>query len=163
MLCACFAPDWSRRRRNQSGAAIAATGKNTLPLEVFITKRDNKQYMGEYKFQSLVVYQLSLDYLDHVHDLLTKLPKDERYNLSSQFARAAISIALNIAEGSTGQSNKEQVRFLGMAVRSYIETVACLDLIERRGYIPVIEMSYVRKTGRTLFYKITKFRKALKF
>lgn len=119
--------------------------------------------MGEYKFQSLLVYQLSLDYLDQVYDLLTKLPENEKYNLCSQFARAATSIALNIAEGSTGQSNREQARYLGMALRSYIETVACLDLIERRAYIPNNELSYVRKTGRTLFYKITKFRKALKF
>lgn len=118
--------------------------------------------MGEYKFQSLLVYQLSLDYLDQVYDLLKILPDNERFNLCSQFARAATSITLNIAEGSTGQSNKEQIRFLGIAVRSYIETVACLDLIERRGYIPTDELRSVRKNGRKLFYKITKFQKALR-
>ena len=118
--------------------------------------------MGEYKFQSLKVYQLSLDYIDLVYELLRLLPENERFNISSQFARAATSIALNIAEGSTGQSNKEQSRFLGMAVRSYIETVACLDLIERREYIPANELSCVRRTGRTLFYKITKFQNALR-
>ena len=119
--------------------------------------------MGEYKFQSLLVYQLSLEYNDQVYDLIRTMPDHEKFNLCSQLSRAATSITLNIAEGSTGQSNKEQVRFLGMAIRSYIETVACLDLIERRGYIPVNEMSHVRKTERKLFYKITKFRKALKF
>ena len=115
--------------------------------------------MGEYKFQSLTVYQLSLDYLD----LVERLPDNERFNLCSQIARAATSITLNIAEGSTGQSNKEQTRFLGMAIRSYIETVACLDLIDRRGYIPLNDLSRVKRSGRTLFYKITKFKKALKY
>ena len=118
--------------------------------------------MGEYKFQSLVVYQLSLDYLDRVYEILKMLPDNERFNLCSQIARAATSITLNIAEGSTGQSNKEQARFLGMAVRSYIETVACLDLIERRDYIPPNKLGLVRKTGRTLFYKVTKFKNALR-
>lgn len=117
--------------------------------------------MGEYKFQSLVVYQLSLDYLDQVYEILEILPDNERFNLCSQIARASTSIALNIAEGSTRQSNKEQARFLGMAIRSYIETVACLDLIERRDYIPHNKLNLVRKTGRTLFYKVTKFKNAL--
>jgi hypothetical protein len=49
-----------------------------------------------------------------------------------------------------------------MAICSYIETVACLDIIERRGYLPKNGLVYARKTGRTLFYKITKFQNALK-
>ena len=117
--------------------------------------------MGEYKFQSLIVYQLSLDYIDKVYDLVKEMPAKEKFNLSSQLVRAATSIALNIAEGSTGQSNKEQARFLGLALRSYLETVACLDLIQRRNYISLEKIIELRKTGRTLFYKIIKFRKTL--
>ena len=118
--------------------------------------------MGEYKFQSLLVYQLSLDYIDQVYELIKSLPESEKFNLNSQLVRAATSVSLNIAEGSTGQSNKEQLRFLGMAIRSYIESVACLDMIERRGYIPINELTQVKKTGRTLFLKITKFQKVLR-
>jgi four helix bundle protein len=119
------------------------------------------QGMGEYKFQSLFVYQLALDYVDQVYDLVSSLPDSEKYNLSSQLIRAATSIALNIAEGSTGQSNKEQVRFLSLSLRSYLETVACLDLIQRRDYISPEKIIAVRKTGRNLFYKMTRFRKVL--
>ena len=77
-------------------------------------------HMGEYKFQSLLIYQISLDYIDQVYDLVQRLPAKEKFNLSSQLIRAATSIALNIAEGSTGQSNKEQARFLSMSLRSYL-------------------------------------------
>lgn len=42
---------------------------------------------------------------------------------------------MNIAEGSTGQTDAEFARFLGMAIRSLIETVACQRLIARRGYL----------------------------
>ena len=118
--------------------------------------------MGEYKFQSLLVYQLSLDYIDQVYEFIKSMPENEKFNLNSQFVRAATSVSLNIAEGSTDQSIKEQIRFLGMAIRSYIETVACLDIIKRRGYIPVNELTQAMKTGRTLFLKITKFQKALR-
>ncbi|MET4081443.1 four helix bundle protein [Pedobacter sp. UYP30] len=49
--------------------------------------------------------------------------------------RAADSVLMNIAEGSTGQSNPEFKRFLGYALRSDIEVVNCLHLSKRRGYI----------------------------
>ena len=118
--------------------------------------------MGDYKFQSLFVYQLALDYVDQIYDLVSSLPEREKYNLSSQFVRAATSIALNIAEGSTGQSNKEQIRFLNLSIRSFLETVACLDLCQRRGYFIPEEMIEIRKTGKDLFFKLIRFRKALK-
>src|SRR5881296_1074818 len=82
-----------------------------------------------YKFQRLEVYQLALDYIDLTYSLAGALPRSEEFNLKSQIVRAATSIALNIAEGSTSQSDAEQSRFLGMALRSLIETVACQDII----------------------------------
>ena len=78
-----------------------------------------------YKFEQLEVWKLSLEYTDLIYELAGKLPKSEEYNLKSQIVRAATSISLNIAEGSTGQSDAEQARFLGMAIRSLIEIVAC--------------------------------------
>jgi four helix bundle protein len=117
--------------------------------------------MGEYKFQNLLIYQLALEYINQVYDLVRELPEIERYNLSSQLIRAATSIALNIAEGSTGLSNKEQIRFLNLSIRSYLETVASLDIIQRRNYISQERVSDIRKTGKILFYKVIKFRKVI--
>ena len=57
----------------------------------------------QYKFQKLQVYQLALKYVDAVYALRGKLPQQERFNLSSQIERAAPSIVLIIAEGSTYQ------------------------------------------------------------
>jgi four helix bundle protein len=88
-----------------------------------------------YKFEQLDVWKLSLDYIDLIYKMVEDLPRSEEYNLKSQITRAATSIALNIAEGSQGQSDAEQARFLGMAIRSLIETVACQHLIRRRGYL----------------------------
>src|SRR5215510_12487932 len=49
--------------------------------------------------------------------------------------RAATSISLAIAEGSTGQTDTEQTRFLGIGLRSLYETVACQHIIYRRNYL----------------------------
>jgi four helix bundle protein len=116
----------------------------------------------EYKFQKLDVYQLGLDFVDRIYELANQLPDSERFNLRSQLERAATSIVLNIAEGSTGQSDLEQNRFLGMALRSYIETVACLDLIERRKYLRSETIDSTRELGHRLFVKLQAFRRALK-
>lgn len=115
-----------------------------------------------YKFQKLLVYQLALKYADAIYGLSEKLPQRERFNLSSQIERAATSVVLNIAEGSTGQSDPEQNRFLGFSFRSYLETVACIDMIELRGYVSAKELLALREQGHMLFIKLSAFRKSLR-
>lgn len=85
-----------------------------------------------FKFEKLEVWQLALEYSDLVYGIAGQLPKSEEFNLKSQIVRAATSVALNIAEGSTGQTDTEQARFLGLAICSLLETVACQHLIQRR-------------------------------
>ena len=115
-----------------------------------------------YKFEQLEVWKLSLAYIDTIYALAEKLPKSEEYNLKSQVIRAATSISLNIAEGSTGQTNAEQARFLGMAIRSLVETVACQQIIHRRGYLQeeaLLNKAY--EDSQTLARKLQAFRKSL--
>jgi four helix bundle protein len=82
--------------------------------------------------------------IDKVYGLSRNLPVSERFNLKSQLERAATSIVLSIAEGSTGQSNAERNRFLGLALRSSVETIACLDIIEKQGYLPSVALAKVK-------------------
>ena len=88
-----------------------------------------------FKFEDLRVWQKAIDLSGDVHELTLGFPKEELYVLTSQIKRATDSISLNIAEGSTGQTNKEFNRFLGMALRSAIEVVSCLYLARRRSLI----------------------------
>jgi len=87
-----------------------------------------------FKFEKLKVWQKSLDLADEIDKLTKTFPKEELFILTSQIKRAADSISLNIAEGSTGQSNAEFTRFLRYALRSDIEVVGCLHLGKRRKY-----------------------------
>ena len=68
-----------------------------------------------FKFEKLKVWEKAIDLSVEINDLTKKFPKEELYVLTSQIKRASDSIALNIAEGSTGQSNKEFRRFLSIA------------------------------------------------
>ena len=115
-----------------------------------------------YKFEQLDVWRLSLDYLDLIYELAEYLPRNEEYNLKSQITRAATSIALNIAEGSQGQSDAEQARFLGMSIRSLIETVACQHIIRRRKYFQdesLLNKAY--ENSQMLARKLQSFRKSI--
>jgi four helix bundle protein len=108
------------------------------------------------------VYQLGLEYIDKLYEINECLPFEEKFNLSSQLIRSATSIVLNIAEGSTGQSNQEQLRFLRFSLRSYLETVACLDLIQRQNYLHEDALTEARSIGKTLFYWILNLQKSLR-
>jgi four helix bundle protein len=115
-----------------------------------------------HKFEKLEVWQLAIEYTDLCYALAEQLPRSEEYNLGSQLRRAAVSVALNIAEGSTGQSDPEQARFLGLALRSLIETVACQHLIYRRKYLD--DPSSLREAYRAsdkLAAKLQAMRRAL--
>lgn len=88
-----------------------------------------------FKFEKLLIWQKAMELAEEIHELSKKFPKEELYNLTSQINRAADSIALNIAEGSISQTNPEQSRFLGYALRSIAEVVTCLYKAKRRKYV----------------------------
>lgn len=116
-----------------------------------------------YKFEKLEVWKLAMKLNNFAYDIADRLPDEEKYNLSSQLKRASTSIALNIAEGSTGQSDAEQSRFLSFAIRSHVEVIACIRLIEDRGYIDINSELYkvFENVGRKLFAKLQAFKKSL--
>ena len=88
-----------------------------------------------FKFEQLRTWQLSMDLAEKVNVLVDQFPPKGLYDLSSQSRRSADSVSLNIAEGSTGQSDPEQKKFLGYANRSALEVVTCLFKAKKRNYI----------------------------
>ena len=90
-----------------------------------------------FKFEELKIWQKALDLTLMVHNVTLKFPKDEQFILTPQIKRACDSIALNIAEGSTGQSDAEFNKFLGYSLRSAIEVIGCLHIARKRNLISV--------------------------
>ena len=114
-----------------------------------------------FKFEKLIVWQKAVDLSFIVHDVSRKFPKEELYILTSQIKRAADSVSLNIAEGSTGQSNPEFNRFLGMALRSDIEVVGCIFLARRRNIFAEEDFNKIYKVCEEILMMIISLRKSL--
>ena len=89
----------------------------------------------KFKFEKLIIWQKAMDLGEDIGLMVDNFPNKEIYNLSSQMRRAVDSVALNISEGSIGQSNPEQKKFVGYAIRSLAEVVTCLHKAKRRNYI----------------------------
>ena len=114
------------------------------------------------KVEKLEVWHLALEFVDLMYGLADRLPDHERFNLASQIRRAGTSVALNIAEGSMGQTDREQSRFLGIAVRSVVETVACNHLIRRRAYLQETkQLDDAYAAAETPIRKLQSFRKRI--
>jgi four helix bundle protein len=116
-----------------------------------------------FKSEKLEVWQLAVAYTDGIYAIAEQLPRSEDLNLKSQMTRAANSVALNIAEGSSGQTDHEQARFAGYAIRSLIEVIGCLHLIRQRGYSgdgTLLRGAY--QEGGRLFARLPAFRSAVR-
>jgi four helix bundle protein len=115
-----------------------------------------------FKFENLKVWQKALDLTDEIDKLTKPFPKEELFILTSQIKRAADSISLNIAEGSTGQSNAEFTRFLRYALRSDVEVVGCLHIGKSRNYITEQHFLLLYKTCEEVLVMINGLIKSLK-
>ena len=115
-----------------------------------------------YKFENLEVWQRSLEMSYKISMLVSQFPKGELYVLSSQLKRAADSISLNIAEGSTGQSNAEFKRFLGYSVRSGLELVGGLHLALKRNLIDQSQFDELTKEMEIIIKMTQALRNSLK-
>ncbi|MBB6327068.1 four helix bundle protein [Algoriphagus iocasae] len=107
-----------------------------------------------FKFEDLRVWNLAIDLSTEISILIKKFPSEEKFVLATQIQRAADSVALNIAEGSTGQSNPEFKKFLGYASRSGIEVVSCLYLGKKRKIITEDDFLRLYKSYEELTIKI---------
>ena len=71
--------------------------------------------------KDLEVWQRAIDLVSDVYVLSATLPPDERFGLTSQMRRAAVSVAANIAEGAARVSSAEFARFVSIARGSLAE------------------------------------------
>jgi four helix bundle protein len=115
-----------------------------------------------FKFEKLKVWESAVELSGQIYELTEKFPSKEQFVLTSQIQRASDSISLNIAEGSTGQSNAEFRRFLGIALRSAIEVVGCFYLAKRRRLVDQQQFDYFYNYLTELIRGIQALRNSIK-
>jgi len=91
------------------------------------------------RFEDLVVWQKAHQFVLVVYQLTQSFPRSEIYGLSSQFRRAAVSIAANIAEGFRKRGRADKIRFLNIAQGSLEESRYYLILANDLEYGDVSE------------------------
>lgn len=85
--------------------------------------------------EDLLVWRKSIDFVVKLYKLTKTFPENEKYGLTNQMRRAAVSISSNIAEGAARGSDKEFVRFLYMSRASAVEIETQLIIAENLGFI----------------------------
>ncbi len=105
-------------------------------------------------FERLEVWEKAIDFADIVYSVTREFPSDERFGLTNQMRRAAVSISSNIAEGSSRNSRKDFARFIEIATVSLFEVVSQSFISRNQGLLTPeeFEVLYVaaEEQGRML-------------
>ena len=120
-------------------------GKKTKSL------RDEKTKRCMRDFRKIKAWQLADDLAVRVYELTKSFPRSETYGMTSQLRRAAVSVAANIVEGASRETNKDYLNFLHIARGSLAETQYLLHLARRLQFVGEAEFNEADKLSRQTF------------
>lgn len=106
--------------------------------------------------KNLDVYKLSVNFVVDLYKVINDFPALEKYAISQQLRRAAVSIVSNIAEGSSRKSERERVRFYEIARGSLIEIDAQLEIAFRLKYVNKEDLEVLGSYTVRIFQMLTK-------
>lgn len=86
-------------------------------------------------FEKLDVWHKAIAFADTVYAVTRKFPADERFGLTNQMRRAAVSVSSNIAEGSARLSKKDFARFIEIASGSLFEVISQAFIGRNQGFL----------------------------
>ncbi|UJH91383.1 four helix bundle protein [Antarcticibacterium sp. 1MA-6-2] len=116
-----------------------------------------------HNFQDLKIWQKAMDVAEQTYLISSEFPKEEKYGLTSQIRRSAISVPSNIAEGAGRNTDGEFRNFLGIASGSSNELFTQLILSHRLKLIPedktrqlLKDLIEVQKMNYSLIQKFSK-------
>lgn len=114
--------------------------------------------MYKFSFEKLEVWKCSVDLTKSVYDITNSFPENEKFGLVSQLRRASISVASNLAEGTSRITNKDKAYFTTMSYSSLMEVLNQLIIAKELNYI--LEDNY--KKLREIIGKVSNMLNALR-
>ncbi|MBU0531461.1 MAG: four helix bundle protein [Candidatus Uhrbacteria bacterium] len=114
----------------------------------------------EFRYEQLRVGEAVLEYVDEVFKITATFPDNERYGLTTQIRRAAVSVYLNTAEGSARKTKREFSRFLTIALGSLVETDAAFTIALRQKYISLEQRKEIRNITEQIWVSLCALRKS---
>ncbi len=115
-----------------------------------------------FRFEKLNVWQDSRKFISSIYEITKTFPREEKFGIVDQLRRAAVSIALNIAEGSDRKSDAEFKRFLRMAIGSCEEVVTALYISLDQEFISKKEFDALYVDANNLVARINSLVRGLK-
>ncbi len=114
-----------------------------------------------FSFEKLEVWQLAVEFCDDIYRITRGIPANERFGLSSQLRRAAVSIAANTTEGSDRGSKKDFARFVEIAYGSLAEVVTELKIAKRQGMLSESDLKLAYDKAERLGQMLSRLRSSL--
>lgn len=114
-----------------------------------------------FTFEKLEVWHKAIDFADEVYLLTSRFPDEERFGLTSQMRRAAVSVASNIAEGSAKYSRNDFARFVEIATGSLFEVVTQATIGRRQNYLTEQEYRELYASAETQGKMLSGLRRSL--
>lgn len=106
--------------------------------------------------KNLEVYKTSRELLKECYKVTFLLPAEERFNLTQQIRRAALSVKLNIAEGASRRSENERKRYMEIARGSVIEIDVAVEAMYDLNYVTMRQLEQIGKLLNSSFAMLTK-------
>ena len=85
--------------------------------------------------EKLDTWKLAVDLAEEVYRVTAEFPRDQRFRLVDQMQRASVSVLSNFSEGASYGSNRQYIKFLGIARGSTTELAAQTVLAMRLGFL----------------------------
>lgn len=114
-----------------------------------------------YSFEKLEVWKIAREYVKKIYELTLKFSNTEKFGLTQQIQRAAVSVSSNIAEGSGRTSPKEQKHFVEIAYGSLMETFSQLYLAYDLGYIDDNDLAEIKPLINNIAAQLCNLRKSI--
>ncbi len=118
--------------------------------------------MKRFRFLDWQVYKDAQQLLRIAIDIVKSFPKEYRFEVGSQFIRAALSVILNIAEGRARSSDNEMNRFFNIALGSLHETMAVVDTLHQLKLITKTQLELAREQIVIIDNQLGGFKKKLR-
>jgi four helix bundle protein len=115
----------------------------------------------KHNFKNLNIWKLSIELANDVYILTDVFPKSEEFGLKSQLRRCSVSVASNIAEGSSRSSNKDFNRFLEISLGSLYELQTQIIISSNRNYFELSKLEIIENKITELQRMISGFQKNL--
>lgn len=113
-------------------------------------------------FRDLLVWQKSMALVTEVYRASASFPSDERFGLTSQLRRCAVSIPSNIAEGFGRDTTNDYLRFLGIAKGSLYEAQTQIEIGRNLQFIEESRFSILLEQAREIERMLTSMIRKLK-